>query len=102
MFDGLFHQARADCGIAHIAGERDAFRAGLGDLFLGGFGRVNGAVDGDVGSGFGKSDGDGCAEAARGTGDEGGLAFQAEFVEYQGNLSFRVGCGWCAPLLQFR
>jgi hypothetical protein len=89
--DGLLNQTHTDGGIAHISGQGDACDAGFSDQLLGGFGRVNGAVDGDVGSGFGQRDGNARAEATRGPGDQRRLALQIEFFEDQGNLSFRVG-----------
>jgi hypothetical protein len=67
--------------MAHIAGQRDAIGAGPGDEFLGGFGCVRGAVDGDVCSGLGQRDGNARTQTTRRPGNEGCLAFEAEFVK---------------------
>jgi hypothetical protein len=90
VLDGFFNEARADSGIADIAFQGNAFRAGLGDKFLGGLGDAGRAVDGNPGASFGEGDRNGCAEAAGGSGNEGGLTIQIEFLEDQGNLSFPV------------
>ena len=90
VLDGFINKARADGGIAHIACQGNGFRAGFGDKFLGGPGDAGRAVHGDLGAGLGQGDRDPCAEAARGSGDECGLANQLEIIEDQGNLSFRV------------
>jgi hypothetical protein len=39
-------------------------------------------MDRNTGSGLGKRESNRGAKAARGTGDQGGLAFEAELVEY--------------------
>ena len=77
--DGLFNEACADGGIGDVAGKGDGFRAERFELMLRGLGRGGGSVDGDVGSGLCKCDGNGGAEAARGAGDECGFAVEIEF-----------------------
>jgi len=70
VLDRFFNEARADRGIANVAGESDAIDPDFCDEFLGGFGCVNGAVDCNVGSCFGKRNGDARSEAARRPGNE--------------------------------
>ena len=82
--DGFFHQARADGGIAHVAGEGHGSCADRFDFLLRGFRRRAGAMNGDVGAGLGKRYGDGSAKAARGAGDESDFAVEIEFVENHG------------------
>jgi hypothetical protein len=60
VLDSFLDQARADGGVPHIAGQGNASGAGCGDKFLGVFGRVNGAMHRDVGSGFSQRDSDAC------------------------------------------
>jgi hypothetical protein len=91
VLHGFFYETSANSGIAYIAGESDAVHSDFCDQLLGSFGCVNGAVDGDAGASFGQRDGNACAEAARRTGDERCFAFQTEFFENQGTLSFPVG-----------
>jgi hypothetical protein len=64
--------------------------AGFGNVFLGGFGRVCGAVYGDFCASLSKCDGDGCAKPARRSGYERDLILQVELIEYQGKFSFPV------------
>jgi hypothetical protein len=60
-----------------------------------GFGRFGGfaavAVDGDLGSGLGECDGDGGAEAAGGSGDQGYFVVETEEVDGGGH---EVECSW--------
>ena len=89
VLDGFFNEARADVGMAHVAGKRDTFvRRCLATLCCVASGACAGAVNGDVGARLGKRDGDGGAEAARGAGDQREFAVEVELFEYR-----RLGSG---------
>jgi hypothetical protein len=52
---------------------------------------MSGAVDGNVGSGFGQRDSNTRTQPSRGARNQRDLALEIEFFEYQGNCPFQLG-----------
>lgn len=88
VLDGVFHEARTDFGFADVADEAKVIGADLLEGFFCSLGGAAGAVHNYVGAGFSERECNACAEAARGSRNQGSFAFEMELVENQGNGSF--------------
>jgi hypothetical protein len=77
----LFDEHGADGRVAYVAHQGKSADADGFNLLLRCRRNGAGAVDGNTGPGLRKRDGDGGAEAARGTRNQGSFAFEAELVE---------------------